>query len=100
VRRFRVIAPAQRPESSWADVEGALLRCSAEGARVKLAPLIAGERDPHVLEIDHLLGRLAAEDLDRVLVAQIIGALCRVEAVQLHAVVRPQGRVYAALGGI
>ena len=50
--------------------------------------LVAVERDPEVLEVEDLIGRLAAHDLDRVLVAQVVRALDRVERVRLPAVLR------------
>ena len=53
-----------------------------------------------VLELVHVVGGLVAEDLDRVLVAEVIGALDRVECVRLGIVLRrvSERRVDAALG--
>ena len=67
----------------------------ARGA--ELAALVAVERDARVLEPQHLLGRLAAHDLDRVLVAEVVGALDGVERVRLPRVVRVERGVDAAL---
>ena len=46
----------------------------------------AAERKPHVLELVHDLRGLLAHDLDRVLVAQIVASLDRVEHVPLQVV--------------
>ena len=55
---------------------------------------------PEVLEVEQLLGRLAAHDLDRVLVAQVVRALDGVEGVRLPGVLRVERRVDAALGRV
>ena len=57
------------------DVGGALHRRAAEGAEVHLAGLVAVERHADVLEVHDLVRRLAAHDLDRVLVPDEVGAL-------------------------
>ena len=80
------------------DVVGAGGRGAAEGARAELALLVAVEGDPEVLEVQQLLRRLLAHDLDRVLVGQVVRALDGVEGVGLPAVVLLQGGVDPALG--
>ena len=82
------------------DVVGAGRRGAAEGAGAELALLVAVEGDAEVLEVQQLLRRLAAHDLDRVLVGEVVGALDRVEGVRLPAVVLVQRRVDPALGGV
>ena len=82
------------------DVVGAGRRGAAERAGAEQALLVAVERDAHVLEVEKLLGRLAAHDLDRVLVAQVVGALDGVEGVRLPGVLGVQGRVDPALGRV
>ena len=53
-----------------------------------------------MLELVDVAGRLAAEDLDRVLVAEVVGALDRVERVDVGVVLGcvSERRVDAALG--
>ena len=81
--------------------EGACLALSAEGAGAEAALLVAAEDDAHVLHGDDLAARLAAHDLDGVLVAQVVAALHRVEGVVLPGVAAlGEGRVYAALGRV
>ena len=72
----------------------------AEGALREPAVVRAREHRAPVLELVDVAGRLAAEDLDRVLVAEVVGALDRVEGVRLGAVLAgvPERRVDAALG--
>ena len=82
------------------DVVGARRGGAAEGARAEVAALVAVEGDAQVLEVDDLLRRLAAHDLDRVLVAEVVGALDRVEGVRLPRVVRVERRVDPALRGV
>ena len=53
-----------------------------------------------MLEAEDLLRRLAAHDLDRVLVAEVVGALDRVEGVRLPRVVGIDGAVDPALRGV
>ena len=79
------------------DVVGPCLRSAAEGAGPELALLVAVEGDADVLEVQELVRSLAAHHLDRVLVAQVVGALDRVERVGLPRVVDVEGRVDAAL---
>ena len=62
--------------------------------------LVAVEGDAHVLEVEQLVGRLPAHDLDRVLVAQVVRPLDRVVRVRLPGVLRVEGRVDPALGRI
>ena len=79
---------------------------SAGRARSAERPLrdatVVGAREHRtpVLELVDVGGRLVAEDLDRVLVAQIVGALDRVVCVLLWAVVRgvAERRIDAAFG--
>src|SRR3954469_11052674 len=80
------------------DVRGALHGCAAERAQVHLALLVAVERHPDVLEVQHLFGRLGAHDLDRVLIAEEVRALDGVVGVAAPAVVGADGRVDAAGG--
>ena len=82
------------------DVVGARRRGAAEGAGAEVALVVAVEGDAEVLEVDDLLGRLAAHDLDRVLVAQVVGALDRVERVRLPRVVGVERGVDPALRGV
>ena len=63
-----------------------VLRVAAERALVDGAVLVAVEGHAEVLELDHHLGRHAAHELDRVLVAQPVGALDRVVHVPVPAV--------------
>ncbi len=65
-----------------------------------LPVLVAVEGDAEVLEVEDLLGRLAAHDLDRVLVAEVVGALDGVEGVGLPRVAGIERRVDPALGGV
>ena len=60
----------------------------AEGALRDLAVLRSGEDRPPALELVHVARRLLAEDLDRVLVAEVVGALHGVEGVLLRIVLR------------
>jgi hypothetical protein len=73
---------------------------AAEGAGAELALGVAVERDARVLEPEHLVRGLTAHDLDRVLVAEVVGPLDRVERVRFPGVVRVQGGVDAACGRI
>ena len=73
---------------------------AAEGAGAEQALLVAVEGDAHVLEVQQLLGRLPAHDLDRVLVAEVVRALDRVVGVRLPGVLGVEGRVDAALGRV
>ena len=82
------------------DVVGARLRGAAERAGAELALLVAVEGDAEVLEVEDLLRRLAAHDLDRVLVAEVVGALDRVEGVRLPRVALLERGVDPALGGV
>src|SRR5687767_12968332 len=54
------------------------VRSAAAQALVDLAVVEPVERHAHVLELDDYLDRLAAHELDRVLVAEVVGALDRV----------------------
>ena len=69
------------------DVGGALHRGAAERAQVEVAGRVAVERDADVLEVQDLGRRLRAHDLDRVLVAEVVGALDGVERVRAPVVV-------------
>ena len=80
------------------DVVGAGGGRAAERARAEVAGLVAVEGDAGVLEPQDLVGRLAAHDLDRVLVAQVVRALDRVERVRLPAVLGVERRVDPAGG--
>ena len=82
------------------DVVGAGGGGAAEGAGAELAFLVAVEGDAEVLEVEDLLRRLAGHDFDRVLVAEVVGALDRVEGVRLPGVAGVQRGVDPALGGI
>ena len=55
-----------------------VLRVAAERALIDLAVLEAVEGHAHVLELDHHLDGAAAHVFDRVLVAEVVGALDRV----------------------
>ena len=81
--------------------EGAGLPLAAEGACAEAALVVPAEDHPHVLHGDDLAARLAAHDLDGVLVAQVVAALDRVVGVVLP-VVAPvgQGGVDPALRGV
>ena len=82
-------------------VGGARLAGGAERPLRDPAVLGAREDGAPVLELVDVVGRLVAEDLDRVLVAEVVGALDRVEGVLLGIVLGgvPERRVDAALGG-
>ena len=56
------------------------------------AVVAAREERAPVLELVDVAGRLAREDLDRVLVAEVVGALDRVEGVRLRVSPRPRSR--------
>src|SRR4029078_13278648 len=64
-------------------------------------PAVGGAREDgaHLLEIEDVAGRLPAHDLDRILVAEVVGALDGVERVALGRVLRriAEGGVDAAL---
>ena len=81
-------------------VRGARLACRAERALRDPAVLRSGEDRAPALELVDVVRRLLAEDLDRVLVAEVVRALDRVERVLLGVVVGrvPERRVDAALG--
>ncbi len=72
----------------------------AERALCDAAVGEAREHGAHVLELVDVARSLRAHDLDRVLVAQVVGALDRVERVDLRAVLRrvPERGVDATLG--
>ena len=81
-------------------VGGARRAGGAEGPLRDPPVLGAREDRAPVLELVDVAGRLLAEDLDRVLVAQVVGALDRVEGVLLGVVLGgvPERRVDPALG--
>jgi hypothetical protein len=81
-------------------VDGARRAGGAEWALRELAVLAAGEERAPVLELDDVGGRLLGEDLDRVLVAEVVGALDGVVGVDLGVVLGrvPERRVDASLG--
>ena len=87
----------QRLAGDVGHVVGAGGRGAAEGAGAELALLVAVEGHAQVLEVEHLVGRLAAHDLDGVLVAQVVRALDGVERVRLPRVLGVQRGVDAAL---
>ena len=82
------------------DVVGAGGRGAAERAGPEQALLVAVEGDADVLEVEQLVGRLPAHDLDRVLVAQVVRPLDGVEGVRFPGVLGVEGRVDPALGGV
>ena len=82
------------------DVVGARLGGAAERSRSQPSLVVAVERDAEVLEVKDLVRGLAAHDLDRVLVAEVVGALDGVECVRLPAVSLLQRGVDAALGSV
>ena len=81
--------------------DGARRPGGAEGALRELAVVATGEECAPVLELEDVAGRLAREDLDRVLVAEIVGALHRVESMDLRRVLRrvSERSVDTTLGG-
>ena len=79
-------------------VVGPRRRRSAERPGSEVAGAVAVERDPGVLEPQDLVGGLAAHHLDRVLVAEVVGALDGVERVGLPGVLGVQRGVDAAGG--
>ena len=72
----------------------------AERPLRELAVLVSREDGAPVLELVDVVGRLAGEDLDRVLVAEVVRALDGVEGVDLGVVLArvPERGVDAALG--
>ena len=74
--------------------------CCAERPLSELAVVAPREDGTPVLELVDVAGRLAREDLDRVLVADVVGSLDRVEGVRLDGVLGgvPECRVDPALG--
>ena len=80
------------------DVVRAGRRGAAEGAGAELALVVAVERDPDVLEVQQLVRRGAAHDLDRVLVAEEVRALDGVVGVRLPRVLGVERRVDPAGG--
>src|SRR5262249_45754424 len=86
------------------DVGGIRRPRRARGAEGTLGdpPVLRPREDrAPVLELVDVARRLVAEDLDRILVAEVVRALDGVEGVDLGTVLRgvPEGRVDAALGG-
>ena len=73
----------------------------AEPALVDPAVRRAVERQPHVLELEHRVDRLAGEDFGGVLVDEVVAALDGVEHVPLPVVFFDvaEGGADAALGG-
>ena len=74
---------------------------AAPNGRCAISPVRRAREDRSpVLELVHVVGRLLAEDLDRVLVAEVVGALDGVERVLLRIVLGrvPERRVDAPLG--
>ena len=90
----------QRLAGDVGHVVGARRRCAAEGAGAEVAGLVAVEGDAQVLEVQDLVGRLAAHDLDRVLVAEVVRALDGVVGVGLPAVLGVERGVDAARRGV
>src|SRR4051794_25375640 len=90
----------QRLAGDVSDVVGARRGGAAERARAELALGTAVEGDALVLEPQHLARGLLAHDLDRVLVAEVVGALDRVERVRLPRVVGVERGVDAARGRV
>ena len=90
----------QRLAGDVGHVVGARRRGAAEGAGAELALGVAVEGDARVLEPQDLARGLPAHDLDRVLVAEVVGALDRVERVRLPGVVGVQRGVDAARGRV
>jgi hypothetical protein len=74
-------------------------RGPTERARSQVPGAVSVEGDPDVLQVQDLVRGLAAHDLDRVLVAEVVRALDRVERVRFPRVLGIQGRVDAASGG-
>jgi hypothetical protein len=90
----------QRLAGDVGHVVGARLGGAAEGARPEAALVVAVEGDAQVLEVQDLVGRLAAHDLDRVLVAQVVRSLDGVEGVRLPGVLGVERRVDPARRGV
>ena len=66
---------------------------AAPNGRCAMLPVVGAREDrAPVLELVDVAGRLVAEDLDRVLVAEVVGALDRVERVLLGAVLGRRSR--------
>ena len=82
-------------------VDGARRARGAERALVELALGVPREDAAPALQLVDVPRRLAREDLDRVLVAEVVGALDRVECVGVGVVLRlvAERRVDASLGG-
>ncbi len=82
-------------------IDGPRRARGAERTLVELALLVAREHAAPALELVDVARRLAREDLDRVLVAEVIGALDRVEGMRLGVVVRlvAESCIDAALRG-
>ena len=80
-------------------VDGARRAGGAERPLVELSLRVPREDAAPLLELVDVARRLAREDLDRVLVAEVVGALDRVEGVRLGVVVGlvPERRVDAPL---
>jgi hypothetical protein len=81
------------------DVVGPRGGRSAERAGSEVAAAVAVEGDSGMLEPEDLVRRLAAHDLDRVLVAEEVRALDGVVRVRLPGVLRVERGVDAARGG-
>jgi hypothetical protein len=90
----------QRLAGDVGDVVGACGGRAAERAGSQLPFGAAVEGDPGVLQPEHLVRGLAAHDLDRVLIAEVVRALDGVEGVGLPGVVGVQRGVDAARGGV
>src|SRR5262249_32306743 len=77
-------------------------RCAGRSERALRDAAVLGAREARapILELVDVPGRLVAEDLDRILVAEVVRALDRVEGVDLGVVLRrvAERRVDAAFG--
>jgi hypothetical protein len=69
-----------------------VLRLAAERALIDLAVVQPRERQAHVFQLVHRAGRVAAHELDGVLIAQVIRALHRVVHVPMPVVIRHIGQ--------
>ena len=94
-------APDEHVTGDVGRIRGARRARGAERPLRDAAVLGAREDGAPVLELVDVAGRLVAEDLDRVLVAEVVGALDGVEGVDLRVVLGgvPERGVDPALGG-
>src|SRR6185312_5982044 len=99
--QHRVPGTVRSGAGALRDALAELRRHAAEGPLIDAPLLGAGERHPVMLQLDHRRGRLLAHELDRILIAQPVGAFDGVVHVPAPVVLAhvAEGRADAALSG-